>query len=163
MRRAINIEELIAYLSAEYRGADGRYAILLSHAAGRRSFEGLNLSRHESDQSQGRESSRNLAWHRDGFERNRDRRSSRPARRVREAHSVRLMIYFAAIGLAFMMVEIGQLERLIVFLGHPIYGLTVVLFVLLLASSLGSLFSHRLGTWIWLLPVVLAGFIVVSP
>ena len=84
-------------------------------------------------------------------------------RRVRKAQSVRLMIYFAAIGLAFMMVEIGQLERLIVFLGHPIYGLTVVLFVLLLASSLGSLFSHRLGTWIWLLPLVLAGFILVSP
>ncbi len=81
-------------------------------------------------------------------------------RRVRKAQSVRLMIYFAAIGLAFMMVEIGQLERLIVFLGHPIYGLTVVLFVLLLASSLGSLFSHRLGTWIWLLPLVLAGFIL---
>ena len=59
-------------------------------------------------------------------------------RRVRKAQSVRLMIYFAAIGLAFMMVEIGQLERLIVFLGHPIYGLTVVLFVLLLASSLGQ-------------------------
>src|SRR5215813_13935456 len=46
-------------------------------------------------------------------------------RRVRETHSTRLMIYFGAIGLAFMMVEIGQLERLIVFLGHPIYGLTV--------------------------------------
>src|SRR2546428_3657579 len=84
-------------------------------------------------------------------------------RRVREAHSRRLMIYFAAIGLAFMMVEIGQLERLIVFLGHPIYGLTVVLFVLLLASSLGSLCAHRLGTWIRLLPVVLAVFILVSP
>src|SRR6266705_1843312 len=84
-------------------------------------------------------------------------------RRVRQAHSRRLMIYFAAIGLAFMMVEIGQLERLIVFLGHPIYGLTVVLFVLLLASSLGSLCSHRLGTWIRLLPVVLAAFVLVSP
>lgn len=84
-------------------------------------------------------------------------------RRVRETHSVRLMIYFAAIGLAFMMVEIGQLERLIIFLGHPIYGLTVVLFVLLLASSIGSLYSDRIGGWIWLLPVVLAGFIFVSP
>ena len=62
-----------------------------------------------------------------------------------------------------MMVEIGQLERLIVFLGHPIYGLTVVLFVLLLASSLGSLYSHRVGGWIWLLPVMLAGFIFLSP
>jgi hypothetical protein len=84
-------------------------------------------------------------------------------RRVREAQSGRLMIYFAAIGLAFMMVEIGQLERLIVFLGHPIYGLTVVLFVLLLASSFGSLCSNRMSGWIWLLPVVLAAFIVVSP
>src|SRR5262249_31368646 len=34
-------------------------------------------------------------------------------RHVREGHSKALMIYFAAIGLAFMMVEIGQLERLI--------------------------------------------------
>jgi hypothetical protein len=84
-------------------------------------------------------------------------------RRVRQAHSMPLMIYFGAIGLAFMMVEIGQLERLIVFLGHPIYGLTVVLFVLLLASSLGSLYSHRLSGWFWLLPVTLTAFIVVSP
>ncbi len=83
--------------------------------------------------------------------------------RIRETRSVRLMIYFAAIGLAFMMIEIGQLERLIVFLGHPIYGLTVVLFVLLLASSCGSFFSQRLKRWIWLLPVVLAAFILVGP
>jgi hypothetical protein len=84
-------------------------------------------------------------------------------KRVRQACSARLMIYFAAIGLAFMMVEIGQLERLIVFLGHPIYGLTVVLFVLLIASSLGSFYSHRMAEWIWLLPLLLAAFIVVSP
>jgi hypothetical protein len=84
-------------------------------------------------------------------------------RRVREAHSGRLMIYFASIGLAFMMVEIGQLERLIVFLGHPIYGLTVVLFVLLIASSCGSCCSYRISNWFWMLPVVLAAFILVSP
>jgi hypothetical protein len=84
-------------------------------------------------------------------------------RHVRKGLSVRLMIYFAAIGLAFMMVEIGQLERLIVFLGHPIYGLTVVLFVLLLASSIGSLFSDRFAGWIWMLPLVLGAFILVSP
>jgi len=84
-------------------------------------------------------------------------------RRVRETHSIRLMVYFAAIGLAFIMVEIGQLERLIVFLGHPIYGLTVVLFVLLLSSSLGSFYSQRMKGWIWLLPIVLAAFIFASP
>ncbi len=84
-------------------------------------------------------------------------------RRVRKASSGRLMVYFAAIGLAFMMVEIAQLERLIVLLGHPMYGLTVVLFVVLVASSLGSLCSNRMGGWIWLLPVVLLLFIVISP
>lgn len=84
-------------------------------------------------------------------------------KRVRETRSLPLMIYFAAIGLAFMMVEIGQLERLIVFLGHPIYGLTVVLFVLLFASSIGSLYSHRFGRWIWLLPVAVAAFVFAGP
>ncbi len=84
-------------------------------------------------------------------------------RHVREGQSTSLMIYFAAIGLAFMMVEIGQLERLIVFLGHPIYGLTVVLFVLLLSSSFGSLMSNRLGKYIWLLPLLLLAFVAGSP
>ncbi len=84
-------------------------------------------------------------------------------RHVRQGQTTRLMVYFAAIGLAFMMVEIGQLERLIVFLGHPIYGLTVVLFVLLVASSLGSLVSERFGRYLWLLPVLLIAFVIGSP
>lgn len=49
-----------------------------------------------------------------------------------------LFIFFACIGLGFMLVEISQMQRLIIFLGHPTYGLSVVLFVLLLSSGLGS-------------------------
>jgi len=79
------------------------------------------------------------------------------------AISPQLAGYFAAIGLAFMMIEIGQLERLIVFLGHPVFGLTVVLFVLLLSSSFGSAFSQRLRKTVWLLPVVLLAFTFLSP
>ena len=52
-------------------------------------------------------------------------------------------IYFAGIGLGFMFVEISQMQRLTVFLGHPVYGLTVVLFTLLLASGLGSYFTQK--------------------
>jgi len=48
------------------------------------------------------------------------------------------LIYFAAIGLGFMLVEISQMQRLMIYLGHPIYGLTVVLFTLLLFGGLGS-------------------------
>lgn len=77
--------------------------------------------------------------------------------------SASLFVYFGAIGLAFMLVEIGQLSRLIVFLGHPIYGLTVVLFVLLLASSLGSATAARFGRWLWALPVLLLLFTALSP
>jgi hypothetical protein len=49
-----------------------------------------------------------------------------------------LCLYFASIGLGFITVEVAVMQRLIVFLGHPTYALTVLLFVLLLGSSLGS-------------------------
>ncbi len=53
-------------------------------------------------------------------------------------------IFFSAIGMGFMMVEVSQMQRLCVFLGHPSYGLTVVLFSLLLACSLGSFLTRNL-------------------
>jgi predicted membrane-bound spermidine synthase len=51
--------------------------------------------------------------------------------------------YFAAIGLAFLLVEVSQLQRFSIFLGHPTYALTVVLFSLLLSSGIGSMLSER--------------------
>jgi len=56
-----------------------------------------------------------------------------------------LMLFFAGIGFGFMMVEVSQMQRLIIFLGHPTYSLSVVLFVLLLSSSLGSLSTNRIA------------------
>jgi len=46
--------------------------------------------------------------------------------------------YFCAIGMGFMLIEISQMQRLMVFLGHPVYGLAVVLFTILLFGGLGS-------------------------
>ena len=51
--------------------------------------------------------------------------------------------YFAGIGLAFLMVEIAQLQRLSIYLGHPTYALTVVLFSILLSSGAGSMLTER--------------------
>jgi hypothetical protein len=58
-------------------------------------------------------------------------------------------IFFAAIGLGYILVEISQLERLSVVLGHPTLGLVVVLFALLLSSGIGSLAVGRwpMGGW----------------
>jgi SAM-dependent methyltransferase len=46
--------------------------------------------------------------------------------------------YFSAIGMGFMLIEISQMQRLMVFLGHPVYGLSVVLFTILIFSGIGS-------------------------
>lgn len=51
--------------------------------------------------------------------------------------------YFAALGLGFMMIEIGMLQRLMLFLGHPTLALSVVLCSLLISAGLGSAWTAR--------------------
>ena len=46
--------------------------------------------------------------------------------------------YFASIGLGFMLVEITFLQKFILFLGHPTYSLSIVLFSLLVSGGIGS-------------------------
>jgi hypothetical protein len=53
--------------------------------------------------------------------------------------------YFLLIGVGFMMVEIGILQRMSVFLGHPVYSLSVSLFALILTTGAGSVLSD---TWV---------------
>lgn len=58
---------------------------------------------------------------------------------------VPFFLFFGFIGLGFMFVEISQMQRLIVFLGHPVYGLSVVLFALLLSGGLGSYLTQKVA------------------
>jgi SAM-dependent methyltransferase len=53
-------------------------------------------------------------------------------------------VYFFLIGVGFMSTEIGLLQRMSVFLGHPIYALSIVLFSIILATGIGSLISDKL-------------------
>lgn len=56
-----------------------------------------------------------------------------------------VLLYFAAIGAAFMLVEISMMQRFTLFLGHPVYAIASVLAVLLVAAGFGSsLTSSRL-------------------
>jgi hypothetical protein len=61
---------------------------------------------------------------------------------ARTGHSVRLL-YFVAIGLGYILIEIAFIQRFVLFLGDPTYALTVVIFLMLLSSGLGSLLSRR--------------------
>ena len=53
------------------------------------------------------------------------------------------LLYFIAIGLGYILVEIAFIQRFVLFLGNPTYALTVVIFLMLLSSGAGSLLSRR--------------------
>ncbi len=53
--------------------------------------------------------------------------------------------YFGLIGFAYLLIEIPLLQRFILYLGHPSYAMTAVLFSLLLFSGLGSRLADRCG------------------
>jgi hypothetical protein len=57
--------------------------------------------------------------------------------------NINLFFYFGAIGFGFMLIEISQIQRLGVFLGHPTYSLSVSLFTILLSTGTGSFFSSK--------------------
>ncbi len=53
------------------------------------------------------------------------------------------LLFFAALGSGFILVEVVLVQKCVLFLGHPAYALTVVLFAILLFSGLGSHLSGR--------------------
>jgi hypothetical protein len=61
------------------------------------------------------------------------------------ARSARILplMYFVAVGLGYILVEITFIQRFVLFLGHPTYALTVVIFLLLLSSGAGSLAARK--------------------
>lgn len=64
----------------------------------------------------------------------------RPAQKI----PILPLVYFVAIGLGFMFVEVVLIQRFVLFLGHPTYAMTVVVFLLLLSSGAGSFASKQL-------------------
>jgi hypothetical protein len=96
-----------------------------------------------------------------------------------QAKSAGVLAYFIALGLGFILIEMTLVQKFILFLGPPVYALSVVLFSTLLFSGLGSYFSSRMATefltrnirrlcaliaglvllYIWLLPIFLYRYV----
>jgi hypothetical protein len=53
------------------------------------------------------------------------------------------LLYFIAVGFGYILVEISLIQRFVLFLGHPTYALTVVVFLLLLSSGAGSVAARQ--------------------
>ncbi len=67
----------------------------------------------------------------------------------------RVLVYFFALGLAFLWLELPLMQRFILLLDHPTYSFGVVLFSLLVFSGVGSLLSPRLGRFRkWAIPAL---------
>jgi len=69
------------------------------------------------------------------------------------------LLYFVTIGLGYILVEIALIQRFVLFLGHPTYALTVVLFLMLFSSGIGSVVSRRWLNETWRVRRVLAAII----
>lgn len=54
-------------------------------------------------------------------------------------------LYFFCIGMGFMLAEVSFAQQLVLFLGHPVYALSVVLFSILLFSGIGSYYAKTLA------------------
>jgi hypothetical protein len=54
------------------------------------------------------------------------------------------LLYFLFIGTGYILIEVGLIQKFVLFLGHPTYALTVVIFSLLTSSGLGSFASRKL-------------------
>jgi len=54
------------------------------------------------------------------------------------------LLYFLFIGTGYILIEVGLIQKFVLFLGHPTYALTVVIFSMLVSSGLGSAMSRRL-------------------
>ena len=55
------------------------------------------------------------------------------------------LLYFLCIGAGYILIQVAMIQKFVLLLGHPTYALIVIVFAMLVASSLGSYCSKRLG------------------
>jgi hypothetical protein len=61
-----------------------------------------------------------------------------------ERGAIRSLLYFLCIGAGYILIQVALIQKFVLFLGHPTYALTVIIFSMLVSSGLGSYFSARI-------------------
>ncbi|MGA2433767.1 MAG: hypothetical protein ABSG25_00630 [Bryobacteraceae bacterium] len=51
--------------------------------------------------------------------------------------------YFIFIGAGYILIQVALVQKFVLFLGHPTYALTVIIFSMLISSGVGSFYSQR--------------------
>ncbi|MBN2406605.1 MAG: hypothetical protein JXJ19_02810 [Elusimicrobia bacterium] len=80
------------------------------------------------------------------------------------ASVLKKIMYFGCLGMGFMLIEISLINKFILFLGHPVYALSVVLFSILVFCGIGSYLTVKFSQagLKKALVRVLAGIIILS-
>ena len=74
---------------------------------------------------------------------------------------------FSFIGAGYILIQVALIQKFVLFLGHPTYALTVIIFSMLLSSGCGSFASRRLvhgdmGRLIRVLAVIVGAIFILS-
>ena len=56
----------------------------------------------------------------------------------RERGVLGFLLFFLFVGAGYILIEVGLIQKFVLFLGHPTYALTVVIFAMLVSSGVGS-------------------------
>ena len=79
--------------------------------------------------------------------------------------SITALLFFLFIGAGYILIQVALIQKFVLFLGHPTYALTVIIFSMLASSGLGSFASKRLlhGRMqsLWLAMALIVGAIFV--
>jgi hypothetical protein len=63
----------------------------------------------------------------------------------REKGVRRFLLYFVCIGAGYILIQVALIQKFVLFLGHPNYALTVIVFSMLVSSGLGSYYSRQMS------------------
>ncbi len=62
----------------------------------------------------------------------------------REKGAVAALTYFLCLGAGYIFIQVALIQKFVLFLGHPTYALTVIIFSMLVSSGIGSYLSRRI-------------------
>ncbi len=62
----------------------------------------------------------------------------------RGAGTMKALLFFLCIGAGYIIIQVALIQKFVLFLGHPTYALTVIIFAMLLSSGCGSFASRYL-------------------
>ena len=71
-----------------------------------------------------------------------------------------IIVYYACLGLGYMMIEIFLIQRLVYFLADPIFSVSVVITSMLIISALGSLFASRFKNRVKIVRFAVGGIVL---